>query len=86
MAGATFREDGSATNLTKAASTVDDRFQNLLKSIDARHSTQMQNAVAVCALRLVAGGSTSSPQAARMSKMLAVDLAAGEQARQRSRR
>jgi hypothetical protein len=87
MAGATFREDGSSsTNLTKAAGTVDDRFQNLLKSIDARHSTQMQNAVAVCALRLVAGGNASSPQAVRMSKLLACDLAAGEQARQRSRR
>ena len=82
LAGATFRDDGSSTRFTKAAGTVDDRFQALLKSVDAGHSTQLQNAVAVCALRLVAGGNATSPQAVRMSKMLAVDLAAGEQARQ----
>jgi len=86
LAGATFREDGSSTNFTKAAGTVDDRFDALLKSVDARHSVQLRNAVAVAALRLVAGGNATSPQAVRMSKMLAVDLAAGEAARQRSRR
>ena len=86
MAGATFRDDSSSTNFTKAAGTVDDRFAALLKSVDSAHNMQLQNAVAVCALRLVAGGNATSPQAVRMSKMLAVDLAAGEQARQRSRR
>jgi hypothetical protein len=87
MAGATFREDGSsATRLTKAAGTVDDRFDALLKSVDAAHSVGLRNSVAIAALRLVAGGNASSPQAVRMSKLLACDLAAGEQARQRSRR
>jgi hypothetical protein len=86
MAGATFRGDSSSTNFTKSAGTVDDRFTALLKSVDARHSTQLQNAVAVAALRLVAGGNASSPRAVRMAKMLAVDLAAGEVARQRTRR
>jgi hypothetical protein len=88
LAGATFREDGSsATRFTKAAGgTVDDRFDALLKSVDAAHSVGLRNAVAVAALRFVAGGNASSPQAVRMSKLLACDLAAGEQARQRSRR
>ena len=87
MAGATFREDGSSsTNFTKAAGTVNDRFDALLKSVDAAHSVGLRNAVAVAALRFVAGGNATSPQAVRMSKLLACDLAAGEQRRQRSRR
>jgi hypothetical protein len=86
LAGATFRDDSSSTNFTKAAGTVDDRFEALLKSVDAAHSVQLRNAVAVAALRFVAGGNATSPQAVRMSKLLACDLAAGEQRRQRSRR
>jgi hypothetical protein len=85
VAGATFRTD-SSTSLAKSAGTVDERFDNLVKSIDVRHSERLRNTVAISALRLMTAGDQSSSQAVRMSKLLACDLAAGEQARQRSRR
>jgi hypothetical protein len=83
--GATFKAQDS-TSFAKSAGTVDERFAALVKSIDVRHSERLRNTVAISALRLMAGSSASSSQAVRAAKMLACDLAAGEQARQRSRR
>jgi hypothetical protein len=83
--GATFKAQDSST-FAKSAGTVSERFDNLVASVDAKHSERLRNTVAISALRLMTAGDQSSSQAVRMAKLLACDLAAGEQARQRSRR